>query len=419
MYLNYRYRLVPTKRQHRALEHILETQRQLYNAALEERIEAYRKAGIKRTYIDQTRALTEWRQSDPEASALPVTIQRATLKRLDNAYNNFFRRVRKGATPGFPRFRGKGWFRSFGFREFGPRVGISLRGAKMHFKGMPGGLRVHFHRPLPLDCTIRGCTFRRDSKGWSAIFGVNLPALPEREFVHAVGIDLGITTFAALSDGHVIPSLRAARKAERALRLAQRSFSRKQAASTNRNKARLAQQRCHAAIARRRADHAHKASAFIARNYELIVVESLQVNNLVRVGNLARDIRDASWSQFISMLRYKAERAGARLVEVDPRNTSQECSSCGVKVPKELADRWHHCPVCGLSIDRDLNAARNILNRAGAGPSLRNVAGCGKRAGGNLSEFLARYLPGDLGDAPDPSLVFPDAAKEKGAERHP
>ena len=128
MIVTYRFRLLPSKRQHRALEQILESQRQLYNAALEERIDAYRKAGVTRTYIDQTKALTEWRQSDPDASAIPVALQRATLKRLDEAYRGFFRRAKNGGKAGFPRFRGKGWFDSFGFRRCGSRH-IDLRGA--------------------------------------------------------------------------------------------------------------------------------------------------------------------------------------------------------------------------------------------------------------------------------------------------
>src|SRR6185436_19477959 len=167
MILTYRYRLLPTKRQHRALETILESQRQLYNAALEERIEAYRKAGVTRTYFDQTKALTERRQSDPEASSVPAILQRATLKRLDEAYKAFFRRVKKGGKPGFPRFRGKGWFDSFGFREFS---GITLRQGRLRFKGMPGSLRVHPHRPMPPEGIVKGCTLRRDAKGWAVGF---------------------------------------------------------------------------------------------------------------------------------------------------------------------------------------------------------------------------------------------------------
>ena len=380
MILTYSYRLLPTKQQHRALESILESQRQLYNAALEERIDAYRKANVTRTYFDQTKALTEWRQDEPEPSSLPVNLQRATLKRLDEAYRGFFRRVKRGGKPGFPRFRGKGWFDSFAFREF---RGISMQAGRLRFKGMPGSLRVHFHRPIPADAVIKSCVFRRDVKGWMVGFSVTLPTPAFRDTACTVGVDLGITTFAALSDGGMIPSLKAARRTERRLRIAQRALARKKRGSKGRSKARNVVRRCHAATTRRRANHLHQASARLLRDYDVIAIEALQVNGLAR-SSLAKDIRDASWAMFISLLRYKAERAGARLV--DPRNTTQDCSGCGVRVPKELDDRQHECPQCGLSIDRDLNAARNILHRAGVSPGLHNVAGCGMRAGGNLNE---------------------------------
>jgi putative transposase len=382
MIITYRYRLLPTKRQHRALEAVLESQRQLYNAALEERIDAYRKAHVTRSYFDQSKALTEWRQSDPEASALPVTVQRATLKRLDEAYRGFFRRVKGGSKPGFPRFRGKGWFDSFGFREF---RGISIEAAGLRFKGMPGALRIHLHRPMPVDAVIRSCVFQRDLKGWVVGLAAELPTPPLREGHRVVGVDLGITTFAALSDGALIPSLKAARLAQRRLRIAQRALARKKRGSRNRGKTRILVRRCHAATVRRRANHLHCASARLVRDYDVIAIEALQVKGLAR-SSLAKDVHDASWAKFTSFLRYKAAKAGIRLIEVDPRNTSQDCSGCGAKVPKELGDRQHECPHCGLTVDRDLNAARNILHRAGVGLGLRNVAGRGMRAGGNLSE---------------------------------
>ena len=370
MFLTYRYRLLPTKRQHRALEAILEAQRQLYNAALEERIDAYRKAGILRTYFDQTKALTEWRHCDRDATSFPVTLQRATLKRLDEAYRGFFRRVRAGKKPGFPRFRGKGWFKSFGFRVF---EAISFKNGKLCFKGMPGALRVHVHRPLPAQAPIKRCTFRQDSKGWVVGFELELPTMPLRDGARAVGIDLGITNFAVLSDGNVIPSLRAARKAERRLRIAHRSVSRKRPGSISRRKARLAFSRCHAATARNRADHLHQASARLVRSYDVIVVEALQLQGLARSA-LAKDVCDASWAKFISMLRYKAERAGTRLVKVDPRNTTQDCSRCGVKVPKQLNDRQHECPAL-RPVDRSgsqCSTEHPEPGRSGPGPAERS-----------------------------------------------
>ena len=145
--------------------------------------------------------------------------------------------------------------------------------------------------------------------------------------------------------------------------------------------------------ARARHDHLHRASARLVRDYDVIVAEKLNVKGLARSA-LARDVHDASWGKFISMLRYKAVCAGSRLIEVDPYDTSQDCSGCGMKVPKSLGDRLHECADCGLVIDRDLNAARNILHRAGVGPGLLNVAGCGMRAGGNLDgDGLCNCLP--------------------------
>ena len=389
MILTYCYRLLPSKPQHRALEAILERQRQLYNAALEERMGAYRKAGITLTYVDQCKALTEWRQSDPEAASAPLCLQRWTLKQLEEAYRGFFRRVKSGAKAGFPRFRGKGRFDSFGFREFS---GIRLENDRLRFPGMPGRLRAHLHRPLPEGAAIRSCVFRRDVKGWKVGFNVEVPEASQWPSVRAVGVDLGITTFAALSDGGFIPSLRAARRSERELRRANRALSRTARGSRGRRKARMALARCHAKTGRARLDHLHQASARFVRDYDLVVVEKLNVKGLAQSA-LAKDVHDASWAKFISMLRYKAACASIRFIEVDPYDTSQDCSGCGMKVPKALGARLHECPHCGLEIDRDLNAARNILHRAGVGPGLLNVAGCGKRAGGNLVGECVRYCP--------------------------
>jgi putative transposase len=238
---------------------------------------------------------------------------------------------------------------------------------------MPGALRVHVHRPLPTQLRIRYCVFRRDTKGWKVGFVVEVPSGVGRDGERSVGVDLGIDMFAALSDGGFIPSLRAARRAQRKLRVAERSLARKHRTSKCRQKARMQFARCHAAITRRRSEFLHQATARLVRDYDLIAVEGLNVEGLAR-GPLARDVHDASWARFFAMLHYKAERAGVRLVVVDPRYTSQDCSGCGIRVPKGLGQRRHVCPHCGLSIDRDINAARNILDRAGVGPGLRNVA---------------------------------------------
>src|SRR5258708_8630535 len=203
----------------------------------------------------------------------------AALKRLDGAYKGFFRRVKSGGKSGFPRFRGRGWFDSFGFREF---RGISFEAARLRFKGMPGALRVHLHRPIPTEAVIKSCVFRRDVKGWMVGLAAELPTPSLREGNRVVGVDLGITTFAALSDGAVIPGLKAARLAERRLRIAQRALARKKRGSKSRGKARIEVRRCHAATARRRANHLHQASARLVRDYDVIAIEGLQVKGLAR-----------------------------------------------------------------------------------------------------------------------------------------
>jgi putative transposase len=384
VYLTYRFRLLPTKRQHRALENILESQRELYNAALEERIGAFKKAGISRSYIDQCNALSEWRRTDADAKALPPNLQRATLKRLDDAFRGFFRRVSDGKTPGFPRFRAAGRFDSFGFREW---CGILFRSGRLHFRGMPGGLRVHLHRQMPIT-TIKTCRFRRDVTGWTVSFVVEVEAGTPRRGTRVVGVDLGIRTFAALSDGGFIPSLRAARRHERQVRVAQRRLMRRKPGSAGRGDAKEALAREHRRIRNRRSNFLHQAAARLIRDYDTIVSEQMAVDSMTRWKH-AKDVYDASWTMFTAMLRYKAEWAGARLVEVDSQHTTQECSGCGSHVPKLLRTAYHDCQHCGLQLDRDLNAARNILNRAGLGPGLPNVAGIGMRAGENLGSASA------------------------------
>lgn len=378
--LSFRYRLLPSKAQHVALVRILEDQRQLYNAALEERIDAWRKARRSISYFDQTKALTACRREIPEMGALPVDLQRATLKRLDEAYRDLFRRVKAGKKAGFPRFKGRGWFNSFGFREFS---GITLDGLRLRFKGMPGGLRVHLHRPLP-EGRILSCTFRRDNKGWVVALVKRVAASGRRSDGSAIGIDLGIKNLAVLSNGTVIPNPYAARRAQKVLRRRQRALSRCRRCSAGSGKARAALARTHRMMANLRDTYLHQVSARLTRDYAAIAVEDLNVAGLSR-SMLAREVNDAAWGKLLFMLGYKAERAGCELIKVDPMNTTQACSGCGAIVPKTLADRWHECPHCGLSLDRDHNAALNVLRRAVVGPWALNVAGCGERAPGNLT----------------------------------
>jgi putative transposase len=370
--LTYRYRLLPLKSQHRALERLCAAQRELYNAALEERIDCYRKTGTSRTYIDQCKALTECRRELPEMAAVPANLQRWTLKRMDDAFQGFFRRIKaRSGKAGFPRFRGQGRWQAFGFNEFS---GIQFEGRRLRFAGMPGGLKLHLHRPLPDDADIRSCVFRRDGRAWHVSLQIAVAQEPKRSVASAVGVDLGLKVFAYCSDNVIIPNPHIAQRAEHELRRRQRAPSRCQRGSHRRHKVRGQVAKLHRKIADTRSSWLHQKSAELIKRADLIAVEDLKVSNMVRHPTLARSISDASWSRFVSMLDYKAEKAGGHLIRVDPRNTSQKCSGCGELVPKLLAVRTHACPSCGLKIDRDHNASLNIL-RAGIGAGALNVIG--------------------------------------------
>jgi len=381
MKIAYKFRLLPTKSQHATLSQILEDQRQLYNAALQERIDCYKKTGKGRSYIDQCKAVTQWRQQDDVIATIPVNLQRYTLKQVDEAYKAFFRRLKtKKGKAGFPRFKGYGRFNSFGFAEFS---GIQLKNNRLHFRGLPGSLRIHFHRELP--CTkILSCSFRKTTKGWYVSLNIDVETEELREPVKRVGVDLGISAFAAYSDGKVISNPRITKRYERELRKKQRALARCKKSGNNRKKAKLKLARLHTKIANTRDTFLHQVSASLVKQYDLIAIEKLNVKGLTK-GFLSKEVHDVSWGTFCNYLKYKAEKAGVSLVVVNAKYTSQTCPSCGNVKAKTLSERIHHCE-CGCLLDRDTAAAQVILNRAVVSPRKHNVTGCGKRAFRNTNQ---------------------------------
>lgn len=323
----------------------------------------------------------ECRRDLPEMAAVPSNLQRWTLKRLDEAYQGFFRRVKASGKSGFPRFRSKSRYDSFGFNEFS---GIRFDGRRLRFKGMPSGLRVRLHRPLPKDADIRSCVFRRDGQHWHVCFQIAIAALEKRVVSSAVGLDLGLTTLAYLSDGGLIDNPRTTRHAEQEMRRRSRALARCKRGSKRRAKVRARVAQLHRQITNMRRTYLHQQSRMLVRNYDLIAIEALNVKGLAQ-SNLAKSVHDASWATLISMTKYKAEGAGAYVVEVDPKFTSQDCSGCGERVPKLLAQRTHHCPSCGLVLDRDHNAALNVLHRGVVAARALNVVGCDMRVPGNIA----------------------------------
>jgi putative transposase len=361
--LMYKYRLLPNKRQHMALQRILDQQGDLYNCALQKRRDAHRRAGKTITLFDQYRSLTEIRQSCPGWNQYPTNLQRGTLRRLDEAFKGFFARVKRGETPGFPRFKSRRHLTSFEFSEWGS---IRFDGKRIRFKGLPGGLRVHLHRPLP-ERKILTAKFSRDAKGWSVCFSVRVTCAEVCAGTRQVGLDMGITYLATFSTGETIVNPRPARAAQKEQRRRQRALARCRRGSKRRQKVKTQVARLHTKIKNTRMTYMHQVSARLVREYDYIAIENLRVRNMVKNPYLSSAIHDAGWGILANFLTYKAAKAGGTVEEKDPRNTTQDCSACGEPVLKGLGQRIHHCPHCGLVMCRDRNAAINILQRGRSG----------------------------------------------------
>ena len=405
--LTYVYRIRPTAAQHVQLSNILANQRYLYNAALEERIAAW-KRGLAITMNDQTKSLTAIRAFDPDYGGVPYNLSKWTLKRLDDAMKGFFRRAKaRAGKAGFPRFRSAYRWRSFGFNQI---AGLRLIGRKLVFSdGLSGWLDLKLHRALPPYAVLKSATFTKDGRHWRVALTVAVDAPPTHVRPGtSCGVDLGVEALATLSDGTRFENVRPQAQHAKALRRAARALARCQRGSRRRRKVRARLAAAHRHLRNVRTTRLHQDSAAIARDHALICVENLNLRSMTRSARGTRDVpgtnvaakrglnralADAAPGRLVSMLRYKAARAGGELVEVDPRGTSQACSACGNVVAKSLADRWHSCS-CGCELHRDHNAAIVIRERgmaareAARGLGEPNVAGCGERAPGK-TELLA------------------------------
>lgn len=332
---------------HRVLAESCET----YNAALQERRDAWRLCRKSITYRDQQNQLTQLRK-DSEFAAIAVDIQRDPLRRIDRAFRAFFRRSGSGEVPGYPRFRSLSRYNSFTMGRVSGLSDRSILIPKIGRVQMRGGRAVHG--------TAKTATVKCEGKRWIASVVCDIGPAPVRCAVSsATGIDVGITSLATLSDGTIIENPRWTRKHAARIAAASRKLSLKQRRSKNRIRAREVLRRAHQRAANARKNYLHHVSKWLVANYDLIAYEDLKIRNMVR-SNLAKSINDAAWGQLIWQVVYKAESAGKWAVPVNPRGTSQICSGCRVKVPKTLAQRTHSC-ACGLVLDRDHNAGLNIL----------------------------------------------------------
>ena len=345
----------------RACLKTLNDARAVYNAALEQRISLYTYAGRSIGYYEQSRQLTEAREL-PEVKACLRSIQQDALERLDLAFKAFFRRLRNGEKPGFPRFKSRDRYHTFSQKIEKVR-GCPLKGDKLTVPGV-GSCRVRLSRPI--EGTVKQLRITRRADGWFALLVCDLPRpAPLPATGDAVGIDVGLENFATLSTGEVIENPRHLRKAERRLKTAQRKVSRRKKGSHRRKKAVRELRLQHLTVSRQRKDFHHKTAKPIIEEFDTIAVEDLKIRNLARNPHLAKSISDAGWGGFISILSSKAASAGREVVKVNPAFTSQDCSQCGERVRKSLAVREHRCLVCGLVLHRDHNAAINLIGRVG------------------------------------------------------
>jgi len=365
------YRLYPTKSQAARMDSVLETCRRFYNSCLEERKTAYEERKETVGKYAQLRHVKDLKATNPFAKDVHSHILQVVADDLDKAFQNFFRRVKAGETPGYPRFRGRNRFASFGLKELGN--GFKIDGRRLKLTGM-GRIAVRWHRPIV--GTIKRVRIIKKAGKWYAAFAVESPvcvSLPPTG--ETVGVDVGIASLLTLSTGERVENPRWYRKEQKKLRVIQRRVARRTKGGSNRRKAVRHLQAQHERIANRRKDYCNKLAHGLVQRYDTIALEDLRITNMARNHHLSKSILDAGWGYLVTHLTHKAEEAGRLVILVNPAYTSKTCSRCGTLFEHlTLADRWVIC-ACGLSLDRDHNAAINILKRAGTPPLGVNVAG--------------------------------------------
>ncbi len=354
MIRTFKYRLYPTKAQVQLINDQLFEACKLYNVALEQRIMAYRSAKKYISYYDQAREV-KYLRAEGLCKIINANSAYEVLIKLDNTFKAFRDRIKRGQKPGFPRFKPASRYNTLTYQQYGN--GCKIRGNKFYLQGI-GEVCAKFHRPVVGGIKMLQIT-RRNNKFYAS-FACYTEISPLPKTNNSLGIDMGLESFAVTSEGEFIENPRYYRTAQRKLRVLNRSVSRKHKGSVSRKKAVHLLAKQHEKIANQRADFAHKLSRKIINENDIICIEDLNIQGLAG-GMLAKSINDVAWGIFFNFLIYKAESAGREVIKVDPRGTSQRCCQCGTVVKKDLSVRHHHCPVCGLSVHRDLNSAKEIL----------------------------------------------------------
>lgn len=355
MLKTYKFRLYPTNQQVIVLNNTLDVCRHIYNEFLADRRNAYNRCNQSLSTMDQLYQV-QYLEFDTDVHS---QVKQDVIRRLGKSFDAFFRRCKEGEKKaGYPRFRGKNRYSSFSY----PQSGFKISGKKLKLSKI-GDIKIVLHRKV--EGKIKTCSIVKNGKAWYACFSVEIePKKRPIGPVTSIGVDVGLNAVVTLSDGTKIEAPGYYRKAEYNLKRQQRSLSRKKLYSNNWKKQSDKVSHAYKVIVNKRNDFNHKLSRKLVNNYDLVVFEDLNIRNMVRNSNLSKSIHDAAWGKLIQYTMYKAEEAGTSVELVAPHNTSQNCSCCGIKVSKTLATRIHKCPNCGLVLDRDHNAAINILKLA-------------------------------------------------------
>lgn len=343
----------PTAAQRSAFESILDDSRETYNAALQERRDAWKLERIG--YYDQCKELTELRK-DPRFAIIAADIQREPLRRVDNAFKGYFRRCKAGQKPGYPRFKSKDRYTSFGLSVDVKR----LRGTNKLMLPNLGHVRFRCHQEII--GTPKQAIIKRQGNKWIGRLVCDIGPAPSKIVVKsAIGIDLGLTDFITISNGRSLKNPKFADKCSQTIAGLHKNIARKKRGSKNRIKAKEQLRRAYQRLSDNRSNFCHHVSKYLVGKYDLIAHEDLEIAKMVGDGRFFKSIMGTAWGVLLFQLAYKAESAGKTVVAVDPRGTTQRCSGCSKIVKKEIWDRQHDCPNCGLSLSRDHNAAINVL----------------------------------------------------------
>ena len=356
MMKTFKFRIYPDQEQIDKFDQWLAECRFIYNDCLADRRNAYQRTGKSVTYYQQSAELKYLDLTCYKFSA------QKTLDQLDKSFQNFFRRVKLGEKPyGYPKFKGENRFKSIHIPNNGFK---NLDGNKIKIGKSIGIIKMDKHRKIKGKVKTTQIKKSNDNK-WFIIFSCEVSVKNKVEIINSVGIDLGLSTLATLSDGTEFENIRSEQKYKAKIRKEQKSLARKVKGSNNYKKQKLKLNKVYIKIKNIRNDHLHKVSRLVVNKYDLIVFEDLNIKNMIKTNYLSKAIYDVSWNKLVNFTTYKAEEAGKIVKLVDPRNTIKQCSNCGNIKQMKLDQRQYICPKCGLNIKRDLNAAINILMRLG------------------------------------------------------